>query len=785
MIVNLINNTSLKRKLPIAIVGVAALSVIAAAISGVVLSSNALVDAAYDRLRAVEESKSDQITRYLASIEEDLRSSSASPAVIGAMTAFDAAFSEIGPDAEAVLQAAYISDNPFDLGRKDELDRASEDTPYNRIHEEYHPWFRTFLRQRGYYDIFLLNLEGDLVYSVFKELDYATNMEDGEWRRTDLANVWRGSVGAAPDQITFYDFAPYEPSYDAPASFISMPVYDGNDQVGVLAFQMPIDRINEIMGSRAGLGDNGGAYLVGSDGLLRSDSPLTEENDILVTEGAPAATQRGLDGDLGVLRTTGFLGEFSVTAFGPLDFHDTHFAVVTELPVSEALSAVNLIRSLTIGGVVLLVIVLTPLAYLLSNTIANPVLGLAGRMRGLAEGDTDSDVIGADRGDEIGRMAEAVEVFRRNAIVARDTEAAAEQQRTEYEEARTRQEALIKSQVGDVVAAAIAGDLGKRIDTSRLQGVLGQLGDQVNGMLDGVSGVLSDLETVLSAVSQGDLAKRCSTDLGGRYGEIALAANATADRLQDIAASLQTSSVAVDDAIGVISRATHELTDQSEAQSRRLDSTASAMQELTVTVRQNADNAKQAATRAETAHKGAQSGGEVLQETVAAIRSIRDSSGRIQEIVEIISDITFQTNLLALNASVEAARAGDAGRGFAVVAQEVRNLAQRSGQASRDIKELIDQSSNHVDRGVDLITKTDAALSAILSDVETVSALITEISSASTEQASGLEEVNDSVSGMEQMMHRSQSVVAETNTACGTLADQADGLKEQVRFFRS
>lgn len=780
-----LDDTPLPRKLPLVIVGLAVLCVVAAAISGMVLAGGALENAARDRLLTLQESKTEQLERYLGAIEEDLRITAANRQVATALVDFDTAFAAAGPDAVNALQDAYIADNPFPTGEKDELERADGPLAYHAVHGTHHSWFRQLLRERGYYDIFLINRAGDIVYTVFKELDYATNLATGQWADTDLARVWEAANGAPRESIAFTDFAPYGPSYDAPASFIATPVFAEGERVGVLAFQMPIDRINAIMGNRTGLGDAGISYVVGTDGLLRSELAGTDTVDILSLGADTAPVREALAGNHGVSVGDGLLGAPVIAAYGPLSFNGTDFAVVAEVPRSDALAAVDRIRTNTVIGVLAVIAILTPLSILLSRALARPILALAETMRRLAAGDTAVAVPGTDRGDEIGRMAEAVEVFRANAVEAENLARQAAADRARFEEERAAQEARIDTQVGEIVAAAAEGDFSKRIDADRLEGVLAGLGRGVNSLLDTVDSVMGELDSVLGALAAGDLTRRCESSHRGRFGEVAAAANATADRLSDIADSLKTSSNSIDTAVSEILDATRNLANQSEHQATRLDGTASAMEELTVTVRQNAENAKQAAERASAAHAQASEGGKVLSETVAAIRAIRTSSNRIQEIVEIISDITFQTNLLALNASVEAARAGDAGRGFAVVAQEVRNLAQRSGQASRDIKDLIDQSAGHVDRGVDLITRTDSALGDILQEVAGVSNIIAEFSAASQEQATGLEEVNRSVSGMEALMQQNQSMVAQTNASCESLFDQAEALKDQVRFFET
>src|SRR5690606_7401637 len=214
-----------------------------------------------------------------------------------------------------------------------------------------------------------------------------------------------------------------------------------------------------------------------------------------------------------------------------------------------------------------------------------------------------------------------------------------------------------------------------------------------------------------------------------------------------------------------------------------LEQTAAAMQQVTATVKQNADNAQAANQLAVTARDLAEKGGTVTRDAVAAVTEIEGSAQKIADIVGLIDEIAFQTNLLALNASVEAARAGEAGKGFAVVAQEVRALAQRSANASKDIKALIGESNGQVKSGAALVNQTGQALAEIVTAIKKVSDIVAEIAVASTEQARGLEEVNTAVGAMDEMTQRNGALVEQTSASAEALAAQARSLADLVGFF--
>ncbi|MEK9971661.1 MAG: methyl-accepting chemotaxis protein, partial [Ferrovibrio sp.] len=227
-----------------------------------------------------------------------------------------------------------------------------------------------------------------------------------------------------------------------------------------------------------------------------------------------------------------------------------------------------------------------------------------------------------------------------------------------------------------------------------------------------------------------------------------------------------------------------DLAGRTEQQAASLEETAASMHQITATVKQNADNAEAANKLAATARDTAQKGGSVVQDAVAAVSRIEGSAQKISDIVGLIDEIAFQTNLLALNASVEAARAGEAGKGFAVVAQEVRALAQRSADASRDIKGLIQASTNEVREGARLVNLTGASLTDIVTAVKKVADIVGEISSASREQAVGLEEVNTAVGNMDEMTQRNGALVEETTASAQAMARQAQELADLVGQFR-
>ncbi len=258
--------------------------------------------------------------------------------------------SALNPAAVA-LQSTYIAGNDHELGQKHRLTRAGTGSSYDQRHTRVHPVLRHYLERFGYYDIFLVDIEsGAVVYSVFKEIDFATSLRDGPHADSGLAEAFRRAAELdEPGRTVMIDYAPYVPSYDAPATFLATPVFDGERKVGVAVFQLPIDRLNQIMGERAGLGETGETYLVGSDHLMRSDSYLDPENHTVVASFADPdrgsvrteAVARALEGETGADVIEDYNGNPVLSAFAPVENHGLRWALLAEMDVAEAFCPVD------------------------------------------------------------------------------------------------------------------------------------------------------------------------------------------------------------------------------------------------------------------------------------------------------------------------------------------------------------------------------------------------------------------------------------------------------------
>ncbi|HEY1039441.1 MAG TPA: HAMP domain-containing protein, partial [Bacteroidia bacterium] len=438
-----------------------------------------LEEESFNRLTAVREMKANQIEDYFSQIKDQLITFSQDPTVIEAMKGFKKGFNELPEDANLegrkkelqnyisseflpklnknsdkkigleselcnndhgiLLQYQYIVANPKPAGSKHEYLQAPDKSEYSDTHLKYHPFFKNFLERFGYYDIFLIdNKNGNIVYTVFKEVDFATSLHNGPFKNTNLADAFRhADYENIKQSVQFVDFRDYHPSYNSPASFIAAPMFENGEKIGVLVFQMPIDRINDIMTSKrrwedVGLGKSGETYIVGEDFTLRSQSRFFIEDSSgyfalmrsIGTSEATIAKMRNFKSTIGLqnINTEGtkdaLLGNTNakifndyrnlpvLSAYKPLNIEGMKWVIMSEIDEAEAFEHVYTLRKQIIVVCSILVVLIFLISYFVSRQITKPIKELTYDAKQLRKGNFDVE-ISITQKDEIGELAQS------------------------------------------------------------------------------------------------------------------------------------------------------------------------------------------------------------------------------------------------------------------------------------------------------------------------------------------------------------------------------------------
>ena len=1130
-------NLPLSKKLILVLLSVGLLPMTIASIVTLHSAKTELSEKAFDQLEAVRQIKSLAVQRYFQQVENQIVTMANTPVTQWAMTGFSQLFQEMDDDeltdeeelaqfkkelksyytdqflpkyqnendgktldidslintldAEAIVsQYLYIQRNSHPLGEKHKLNLVDGESKYHDTHEQYHPAFREFLEKFGFYDIFLIDIEsGDIVYSVFKELDYGTSLKDGPYSNTNFAEAFKSALALNKGEVSLKDYKLYTPSYEAPASFIATPIFSGGQKIGVLVFQMPLEPINEIMTERSGMGETGESYLVGNDKLMRSDSYLDPENHSVSTsfknpekgKVESQAVTEALNNLSGNKIIMDYNGHSVLSSYAPIDLKYFKWTIIAEIDEAEAFESIYSIQlQMTTFGIIGAIIIAL-LAMYVSKMISTPILALSNTivkveqegdfkiqiqndsndevghtsrafnnlldnlsqaisgtnhvLEELGKGNFDSSVsesfpgelglltkgtnaanekvkhaneeqekqanIAAENAEKARQQAKETMVIKQaldvsaTAVMISDvdfnivyqnvssdqlmhsrekefqqnlsrfnaqniigqnidifhkkpdhqrnllkslkdtlnteikigsltlelattpirdendkylgavlewqdrTEALKQEEKEKSianENARIRQaldnsststmiadakynviytnnslnqlmqnasgdfkkhlgsfdpsrllgsnmdsfhknpssqrnilntltgsleseivagdrtlaltinpivasdgtrigtvtewkdrtaEVNIEREIDQIIDAASKGHFSSRINLDNKTGFFKSISGSLNSLLGTTDIALKDIMRIFSALASGDLSQTMDKNYEGDFAQLKQDANNTVNKLKEIIQSITTSSSDIARAANEISRGNISLSKRTDDQASALQSTATSMEEITQIVKESESNAQKANELAERSVEIAREGNQSIQETSKAMEGISAASAKITNIIAVIDEISLQTNLLSLNATIEAARAGEQGKGFAVVANEVRTLAQRSAEAAKEIKTLIENTVIKVEEGSQLVSKSEETLSTIVDEIEKVGDMMNHILVSAQEQSIGIEQVNLATNQMGTVTQENAALVEQASNSSEKMATQAQLLDQMVSFFKS
>lgn len=743
----------ISRKLPLAAALLTIMSIGASSIVSLQIGSSAVNEKIVEKLEAVVDGRRNQLETFLANLQQDLTATSENNLMRIALEGFKYDWGFLGADASQELKRRYITENPFPAGERQKYDTAQKPdaakiSSYDQTHERYNAQLREMANGRGWEDFYLVDMSGNVIYSVNKYDDYAGNLRSDALKNTGIGQVFEGIVGAdVTDRTVFADYEPYAPLDGQPAAFMGHALNSQMGMVGVIIIRVPSGKIADIMANTAGLGETGETVLLNSEGYLISDSIRTPDNDMLAVQIDSALQSEAQGSGIVVGDLEGYRNMDSSVAMTGVEFDGADWTVAALIDKSEAGASMVMMRNAILGVALLLLLGAIAVSTWFSRSMTRPIQALVENMRRLAEGDTSIELAGENRKDEIGEMVRSVAVFRNAAIEKVELEREADETRSQTERRRQDREAT------------------KAEETAQMQ-------QAVDSLADG-----------LRRLSDGDLTIRLETPFIESLDRLRIDFNTSVEKLNETLADVTENIHGINGDTGELRAAADDLSRRTEQQAASLEETSAALDEITATVKNSSQRADEATSKVAEAKQSTDTSSRVVGEAIDAMGRIEDASVEISKIINVIDEIAFQTNLLALNAGVEAARAGEAGKGFAVVAQEVRELAQRSATAAKDIKGLITKSGEEVKSGVTLVRETGDALGMIAEHVSAINDQVNSIATAAREQANGLTEINSAVNQMDQVTQQNAAMVEETTAVTHRLTSGAASLSGLVSQF--
>lgn len=626
-------------------------------------------------------------------------------------------------------------------------------------------YFQSIKEHYGYYDIFLIEPSGQIFYTVEHEADYMTNILTGAYKDSNL-----GELTARVLETNAYalaDFAPYEPSGGVPAAFAAIPILDQGEVNLIVAVQLSLEKIDNVMQERSGMGETGETYLVGPDFLMRSDSFLDPTNHSVEASFAgtvalngvdTVAVEEGLAGREGEQIINDYRGEKVLSAFEPMDVSGLQWVIVAEINQSEAFAAANTLRDLILAVMAIAAVVVVAISLMVATSLANPIMKITGVSQEVAAGNLDVEV-DVKSSDETGILANA---FR--TMIERLKQMIANEQ-----DARERLESTVE-----------------------------------------------DYSAFMTNVARGNLSSRLTIENGNGTGAedplvlLGENLNETTASLQDMISQITEASTNLSSASSEILAATTQQASGANEQSAAITQTTTTVDEVKTISEQSIERAQEVVDTSQRTVDVSRTGQDIVVETISSMGQIKErvegiaenilalseQTQQIGEIIAAVNEISSQSNILALNASVEAARAGEHGKGFGVVAVEVRNLAEQSRQATEQVKAILldiqnainatvmatEEGTKVVDQGVQLASQTQEIIEQLSKVIDETAQTSMQMMAGGRQQSSGVEQISVAMTNINQATTQGLASTKQAEKAAqdlNALAQQLTGIVEQ------
>jgi len=740
-----------------------------------------------------------------------------------------------------LLQQAWIATNPHPRGSKQELLERGTGDGYDRAHGSFHPFARDLVEEIGLYDLFVIEAgTGRIVYSYFKELDFGTSLVEGPWSASNLARAYRQALELDAGSAHLEDFAPYTPSYEDPSSFLATPIVVAGRVAGVLAFQLPIDRLAELVNDRAGMDGTFEAYLLGSDGRMRSDSYLDPEHHSVVAsfrgdESGRVRTEalrRALAEGPGVGVIESYRGSEVLSAWAPIEVLGLRWVMVAEAETQEVFAPIRAIQqheaaALTsllrwnLGvGVTCAVLVLL-VGWFFATALARPVQAAEQALGRLARGELAAR-LEVRSADELGRMGLAFN-------------SALESMRTALGREHVEWEALARDRERSQLFAAIltntptpilfaGGDAVLRYVNPAAERVLAGLGRELACRPEEVVGRGVDVipaharavfeeglrQSRLDQIQLGtEVFDRTVAPVraedGSSMGSMASWVSVTeqvrnqervkrsSERLQGVLARVSSSAAEVKQAASRLTHISEQMGQQAEEARRSATVASSASREASENAQRVAAGVEEmsasileiskSASQASGVASGAVRAAEGANTTMARLGT---SSADIGKVIRVITSIAQQTNLLALNATIEAASAGEAGKGFAVVASEVKELAKQTARSSEEIGRNVEGIQSESGSAVGAIGEITEVIHQIAELQSSIAAAVEEQTATTNEMSGGIGLIATRMSDIASNVALAAEASARTSSGIGELraaATELDHMASELQSF--